>query len=193
MFNLLGSKPSNKVSYKVYLTKIAKYRQLTEQLVEAVAQGLKVHLVAHFDQTHNELIQLLTRANIEFDQLESGLTNYPVILSKSEALRTRSQMPNDEFQLIVAEIHPTTIREESLKKLHKGEMIIFCALDNPFFEILGGERIRKLMGKLGLKENEAIEHSMVTKAIVNAQMKMDKKARNEKPAASIREWMNLNT
>jgi len=174
------------------LTKIAKYRQLIDHLSKQMEVGQKVHLVAHFDQTYDELIQLLTKANIEFEALGDQSSNSPIVLSKSDELKTRSKMLSDDYILVMAEIHPMAIREESLLKLNKNEMTVMCALDNPFFEILGGERIRRLMDKLGLNENESIEHPMVSKAIINAQRKMDKRAMREKPAPSIRDWMSVN-
>lgn len=192
MFSILGSKPSNEVKYKVYLTKIAKYRQLMDYLIEQLNSEKRIHLVAHFDQTYSELVQLLTKAGIDYDE-QIGTNGSLLLLSKSWEIKNRSQLPDGDHLLVAAEIHPMSVREEHLKNLHKNEMVVFCALDNPFFELFGGDRIRTLMGKLGLKENEAIEHPMVAKAIVNAQKKMDKKAVNEKPAYSIREWMNLNT
>lgn len=192
MFNLIGSKPQSNVRYKVYLTKIAKYRQLMDYIIEQVNSKKKIHLVAHFDQTYSELVQLLTKAGIDYDE-QIGRDGSLLLLSKSWEIKNRSQLPDGDHFLVSAEIHPMAVREENLKSIHKNDMIVFCALDNPFFELFGGDRIRSMMGKLGLKENESIEHPMVSKAIVNAQKKMDKKAVNEKPAYSIREWMNLNT
>ena len=191
MFNLLGSKPDNQVKYQVFMTKIAKYRQLMNHVKDLLEMGQKVHLVAHFDQTMDELQQLITRAGLEFST-DTGQPTSSLVLSKSDILKSRGQMLAEEHQMILAEIHPTAIREESIAKLLAKEMTIFCALDNPFFEMLGGERIRQLMRKLGLDENLSIEHPMVTKSIIAAQKKMDKKAEKAKPAASMREWMALN-
>ena len=191
MFNLFGSKPANDVKYKVFLTKIAKYRQLIDFLINEVETGKRIHLTTHFDQTYNELEQLLVKAGIDYEE-QVGTKGSHLLLSKSWEIKNKSQLPEEDHLLVAAEVHPMSVREETLKNLNNGEMIVFCALDNPFFEQLGGERIRSLMGKLGLKENEAVEHPMVSKAIINAQKKMDKRAVNEKPAYSIREWMELN-
>ncbi len=163
-----------------------------DYIIEQVNSEKRIHLVAHFDQTYGELVQLLIKAGIDYEE-QIGPNGGLLLLSKSWEIKNRSQLPEGDHLLIAAEIHPMSIREENLKNLNKNEIIVFCALDNPFFELFGGDRIRSLMGKLGLKENESIEHPMVSKAIVNAQKKMDKKAVNEKPAHSIREWMNLNT
>ena len=57
-----------------------------------------------------------------------------------------------------------------------GSSQFFLALDDSLMRIFGGDRITPWMERLGLEEGEAIEHRMVTRAIENAQKKVE--ARN---------------
>ncbi len=57
-----------------------------------------------------------------------------------------------------------------------GSSQFFLALDDNLMRIFGGDRITPWMERLGLQEGEAIEHRMVTRAIENAQKKVE--ARN---------------
>jgi preprotein translocase subunit SecA len=57
-----------------------------------------------------------------------------------------------------------------------GSSQFFLALDDNLMRIFGGNRITPWMERLGLEEGEAIEHRMVTRAIENAQKKVE--ARN---------------
>jgi preprotein translocase subunit SecA len=57
-----------------------------------------------------------------------------------------------------------------------GSSQFFLALDDNLMRIFGGDRITPWMERLGLEEGEAIEHRMVTRAIENAQKKVE--ARN---------------
>jgi len=57
-----------------------------------------------------------------------------------------------------------------------GSSQFFLSLDDNLLRIFGGERITPWMERLGLEEGEAIEHRMITRAVENAQKKVE--ARN---------------
>lgn len=46
--------------------------------------------------------------------------------------------------------------------------------------------------KLGMKEEEAIEHALISKSLANAQDKIAKKVTAALPAGSQREWLKRN-
>ncbi len=54
-----------------------------------------------------------------------------------------------------------------------GESAFYISLEDDLMRIFGSERIQGLMDKLGLEEDEAIDHKMVSKAIENAQKKVE--------------------
>ena len=54
-----------------------------------------------------------------------------------------------------------------------GSSQFFISLEDDLMRLFGSERIIGLVDKLGLEEDEAIEHSMLTKAIENAQKKVE--------------------
>lgn len=54
-----------------------------------------------------------------------------------------------------------------------GESIFFISLEDDLMRIFGSEKIQGIIDKLGLEETEAIESKMVTKAIENAQKKVE--------------------
>ena len=54
-----------------------------------------------------------------------------------------------------------------------GESIFFISLEDDLMRIFGSERIQGVIDKLGLEDDEAIESKMVTKAIENAQKKVE--------------------
>jgi preprotein translocase subunit SecA len=49
-----------------------------------------------------------------------------------------------------------------------------------------------MMESLGMKEDEAIEHPMITQSIANAQEKIEAKVSFEQSARSQAEWMDRN-
>ena len=54
-----------------------------------------------------------------------------------------------------------------------GESTFFISLEDDLMRIFGSEKIQGLMEKLGLEDDEAIDHKMVTRALENAQKKVE--------------------
>jgi len=54
-----------------------------------------------------------------------------------------------------------------------GSSQFFVALDDNLMRIFGSERIAKMMDRMGLKEGEVIQHSMISKSIERAQKKVE--------------------
>ncbi|MEM6273394.1 MAG: preprotein translocase subunit SecA [Bacteroidota bacterium] len=49
----------------------------------------------------------------------------------------------------------------------------YVSLEDDLMRLFGSERISKIMDRLGIKEGEVIQHSMITKSISNAQKKVE--------------------
>jgi preprotein translocase subunit SecA len=54
-----------------------------------------------------------------------------------------------------------------------GSSRFYLSLEDDLLRIFGGDRIHKVMDKLGIEEGEHIEHSFISKAIENAQSKVE--------------------
>lgn len=65
------------------------------------------------------------------------------------------------------------LRGRSGRQGDSGESVFYISLEDDLMRIFGSEKIQGLMDKLGLEEDEAIDHKMVSKAIENAQKKVE--------------------
>lgn len=65
------------------------------------------------------------------------------------------------------------LRGRSGRQGDPGESTFFISLEDDLMRIFGSEKIQGVVDKLGLKEDEAIESKMVSKAIENAQKKVE--------------------
>ena len=65
------------------------------------------------------------------------------------------------------------LRGRSGRQGDPGSSRFYLSLEDNLLRIFGSERISGIMGKLGMEEGEPIEHKMVTKAIENAQKKVE--------------------
>jgi len=65
------------------------------------------------------------------------------------------------------------LRGRSGRQGDHGSSRFYLALEDDLLRIFGGDRITGLMEKLGMKDGEPIEHKMISKAIENAQRKVE--------------------
>ncbi|MBW8064656.1 MAG: preprotein translocase subunit SecA, partial [Nitrospira sp.] len=65
------------------------------------------------------------------------------------------------------------LRGRSGRQGDPGSSRFYLSLEDDLLRIFGGERLQKVMDKLGMQEGEVIEHGMVTKAIETAQKRVE--------------------
>lgn len=65
------------------------------------------------------------------------------------------------------------LRGRSGRQGDPGETQFFVSLDDNLMRVFGGDGIKKMMGKLGIKEDEPIENRMITKSLESAQEKIE--------------------
>jgi len=65
------------------------------------------------------------------------------------------------------------LRGRSGRQGDPGTSRFYLALEDDLMRIFGGERITGIMEKLGMEEGEPIEHNLISKAIENAQAKVE--------------------
>ena len=107
------------------------------------------------------------------------------LLSAREAMR----MPPGNPPVIFAEHYPLRKKEEELfQRLGLTKVEVWSALDDPLLKKFGGDRIIEMMRKMGMKDDEIIEHALISKSIRNAQDKLEKKLVYDSPARSAEEW-----
>ncbi|MEE8484187.1 MAG: preprotein translocase subunit SecA, partial [Nitrospinota bacterium] len=65
------------------------------------------------------------------------------------------------------------LRGRSGRQGDQGESRFYISLEDDLMRIFGSDRISNIMGKLGMERGEPIEHKMISKAIENAQKKVE--------------------
>jgi preprotein translocase subunit SecA len=65
------------------------------------------------------------------------------------------------------------LRGRSGRQGDPGSSRFYLSLEDDLLRIFGSERISNIMGRLGIEEDQPIEHGLVTKAIENAQRKVE--------------------
>jgi len=65
------------------------------------------------------------------------------------------------------------LRGRSGRQGDPGESRFYISLQDDLIRLFGGERVQAIMEKLGMEEGECIEHNLLSKAIENAQKKVE--------------------
>ena len=109
-----------------------------------------------------------------------------------EARQLHTSKLHDKIPAFV-EHYPLHSKEiELIKNWDAKNIVVYSALDEPLFKHFGSDKIIPLMKMLGMKEDEVIEHNMVTKSIIKGQEKIAEQVTLEQSAASQQEWMRKN-
>lgn len=195
------------VNDQVWLSKVAKFRGLYDYLESCLQSGDMVVVINHFENTQHEITQMAKKLGVAHQVIQlpgTQVQSVTTFVSKTETLlETTMQSPiiqrliNEPIlKIIIPEHHPAYSQEQALL-LHLMPLIphaqisFFTSLDEPFMKILDSNRIKTALKRMGIKEDENIEHSLVTKSIARTQQKIEKKATTKVIANSQQEWLDL--
>ncbi len=120
--------------------------------------------------------------------LQQGLDELRIIDAKnlhSAMLHNKTPVFTEHFPLHAKEL-------ALIEHWPPQQIIVFSAMDEALFLHFGSEKMLPLMKLLGMKEDEVIEHSFVTKSIIKGQEKIAAQVEMEQLANSQAEWMEKN-
>lgn len=127
------------------------------------------------------------------NQLEQALATTNNSSANILLARTISRSQIESSQIIFIEHHPLKSKEDILfSQLGLKEAIVLTALDEPLLILFGGEKLISIMQKLGMKEDEMIEHKLVSESIANAQKKIEQRMSIDQSTRSSSEWIERN-
>ncbi len=181
---------------KIYKTKREKYSAAIDEIVELVNLGRPV-LVG---TTSVEISELLSRMlkmkgithnvlNAKLHQREAEIVAQAgkkgiVTIATNMAGRGTDIKLSDEVKaagglaIIGTERHESRrvdrqLRGRAGRQGDPGSSQFYVSLEDELMRLFGSERIMGIMDKLGLKEGEVIQHSMISKSIERAQKKVE--------------------
>ncbi|HYG51849.1 MAG TPA: hypothetical protein VD905_13150 [Flavobacteriales bacterium] len=167
--SLFGSKKKGlQKSDKVYLHRKTANKALIQHCVDAVMAGRRVVIIYFFKETRTELeAGVMNATNVQW-----------VHAFFTSQLRTAAVEGWHNVEVIFAETYPDLFAEQNVllemevTGYANPTVTFYNGLDDPIFMLFGAERIQHLMKTMGLKEDEPVEHSMITKSMDRAQRKI---------------------
>ncbi|MDY0779178.1 preprotein translocase subunit SecA [Tenacibaculum sp. IB213877] len=180
----------------VYKTTREKYNAVIEEVVQLVEQGRPV-LVGTTSVEISELLgRMLQMRKIPHNILNAKLHKKEadivaeagkpgqVTIATNMAGRGTDIKLSDEVKaagglaIIGTERHDSRrvdrqLRGRAGRQGDVGSSQFYVALDDNLMRLFGSDRIAKMMDRMGLKEGEVIQHSMISKSIERAQKKVE--------------------
>lgn len=93
-------------------------------------------------------------------------------------------------KLILAEHHPNLqVEEDFYTEMNLTKVDYYNSLTEPIFKKAGADKIIDVIKKMGGKDDEAIQHTMISKSIRNLQEKMATTLDGFINASSQEEWI----
>jgi preprotein translocase subunit SecA len=120
----------------------------------------------------------LTRQELDPEAEESDYENTLARLRQQCAAEKKEVLAAGGLHIIGTERHESRridnqLRGRSGRQGDPGSSRFFLALDDDLMRIFGGEKMMSLMERLGMKEDEVIEHPWVNKSVENAQRRVE--------------------
>ena len=181
---------------QVYKTAIAKYKAITDEIIVSYEKQQPV-LVGTTSIEQSELVSSLIKRhgvkhqvlNAKFHEQEAeivaaaGEIGAVTIATNMAGRGTDIKLGEGVVELgglkiIGTERHESRridnqLRGRAGRQGDPGESRFFISLEDELMRLFGSDRIKTMLGALGIPDDEAIEHKMLSKAIENAQKKVE--------------------
>ena len=195
------NKPLIRIDYPdvIYKTRIAKYKAAVNEIEECHKSGRPVLVGTTSIAQSEELSAMLKRRNIPHNVLNakyhekeaeiiSHAGQYGAVTIATNMAGRGTDITLGEgvpelggLHIIGTERHESRridnqLRGRCARQGDPGSSKFFLSLEDDLMRLFGSDNIAGIMDKLGMEDDEPIEHSLVTKSIENAQKKVE--ARN---------------
>ena len=180
----------------IYKTKREKYNAVINNVIDLSKQGRPVLIGTTSVEISELLSRMLERQNVKHNVLNAKLHKKEadvvgeagkagiVTIATNMAGRGTDIKINDEIKdkgglaIIGTERHDSRrvdrqLRGRAGRQGDPGSSQFYVSLEDNLMRLFGSDRVAKMMDKMGHKEGEVIQHSMMTKTIERAQKKVE--------------------
>ena len=186
----------NDMNDRVYRTQKEKYKAVIEEIEKMVSEGRPVLVGTTSVEISQQLSRMLTMRKIPHNVLnaklhqkeadivaQAGQSSIVTIATNMAGRGTDIKLSPEVrdaggLAIIGTERHESRrvdrqLRGRSGRQGDPGSSVFFVSLEDNLMRLFSSDRIAGLMDKLGFKEGEMIEHSMISKSIERAQKKVE--------------------
>lgn len=177
---------------RIWLTEEAKFKGLNRQL-KGSNDSAVILLVGHFENTLEKLTAIA--------DAYSGDVPLQATLAEKLSTDIAAGLNIDEsatIDLIVAERHPLLSADDAIMQFAEEipcncRLAYHLSLEDPLLKLFVTGFVHRILESLGMKEDEPIESSMVSRRVKAAQQTIESTATGNSKATTAVEWLELNT
>lgn len=208
MFGLFKkSTPEIPYTDKVWKTSLQARKGMLMMAMLRLQQAKPCLLVNFFESERHDLMQFMTDHKLNFvvlDETTASVEASPTLYLVDAFTLAQSNMNTFLSQqaawlsgeVFFAGHYPLPTNEQlvlkSLMTLGYSKFVFCLSFDDALLKAFGTPSILPLLEKLGMEDEEAIEHDMVKKSIQRVREKIESKVGREIKAKSPEEWFALN-
>jgi hypothetical protein len=192
----------------VWLDEPSRSRALVREVRDDLQAGRSVVVVAHFAEALIEAGRQLASAGIKFSTLTTwqplGSTPSVVAILAKALPRPVSGLPprekvGTETRVVVrgVELHVLARENDRLVQFAaslpgRAEIAVATSMDAPVFTSLQRPWAKSLVTKLGMSADQPVDSPLLTRGLTKALLAIEKRARRDRPAESVAQWIERN-
>ncbi|MDW5501280.1 preprotein translocase subunit SecA [Pseudomonas lundensis] len=155
----------------------AKFHAMEADIVAQAGQSAAVTIATNMAGRGTDIV-LGGSWQAEIEQLEDPTEQQIAEIKEAWKIRHDAVLAAGGLHIIGTERHESRridnqLRGRSGRQGDAGSSRFYLSMEDALMRIFASDRVSSMMRKLGMKEGEAIEHPWVTKAIANAQRKVE--------------------
>lgn len=192
------NEPMIRVDYPdvIYKTEAEKFKAAAEEIKQLYKKGQPVLVGTISIDKSEKLSRMLTKARVKHEVLNAKNhereAEIVAMAGQKEHVTISTNMAGRGTDIVLGEgvkelggLHiigterhesrrvDNQLRGRSGRQGDQGSSRFYLAMEDDLLRIFGGERMSSIMERLGMEEGEPIEHGMISKAIENAQRKVE--------------------
>jgi hypothetical protein len=206
MFGLLKKSPPYKSTDKIWKTSDFTIKGLATDALKAITEGEVPVVLSFFEESKQRVMTYLHSQGVPYFDLKletipDSSTQHKTVFCadafQAEYLLKNSSFDKNKIRFLFESHYPLIAPEQRvLDELHTltgASMFTFhISIDGPLMQVFDMGNVMSIMEKLGYKDDECVEHAMVSRSILRAREKINESVPNEIKAASEKEWYDRN-
>jgi hypothetical protein len=209
MFSFLRGSSQKPFPDKIWKTRAVAWKQAATEALRILTISETPLIIFFFEEELREFEDLLTSLKVPFSRMDANaiVNNSASIVFTANAMSIESDVVLDllltrskvsKLSFLFMGHYPLPDRENILlekisAKLGAGfSMSCWMSFEDPLLRTFGSEQMLTLMEKLGLKDDECMEHAMISKSITRAREKIASHMKTEINTTSEVEWFARN-
>jgi hypothetical protein len=182
----------------VWLTNQALYRSMLQEAMKALTENQQPVIITFFKDVQQGVRSFIDEHAIPHSVIQpgdslppSGLLLINVVSFNLNTLINQFRS-HKNIRFFIRGRYPVKDKEQewfqSLQQVSAAPIGVHLSMDDPFFELFGGEKLKELIQRMGMKEDECFENNMIDRSIVRGIEKLSGITSTMVHSDSEKEW-----